>query len=51
MLWHNFHEDIIMQTQNILLRIHILFVYWKTQNFSGKCNILPLQNINNSSRN
>ena len=34
MLWHKFHEDIIMQTRKILLQIHVLFVYWKTQNFS-----------------
>ena len=39
MLLHKFHEDIIMQTRQILLRIHILFVYWKMQNFSGKYNI------------
>ena len=32
-----------MQTREILLRIHVLFVYWKTQNFSGKYNILPFE--------
>ena len=43
MLWHNFHEDIIIPTQKVLLGIHLLFVYWKTQNFSGKYNILPFE--------
>ena len=43
MLWHKFHEDIIMQTRKILLWIHVLFVYWKTQNFSRKYNILPFE--------
>ena len=43
MLCHKFHEDIIMQTRKILLSIHALFVHWKTQNFSGKCNILPFE--------
>ena len=43
MLWHKFHEDIMMQTRSILLRKHVLFVYWKTQNFSGKYNILPIE--------
>ena len=43
MLWHKFHEDIIMQTRQLLLRIHVLFVYWKTQNYSGKYNILPFE--------
>ena len=54
MLWFNFHEDIIMQTRKILLWIHILFVTWQTQNFSGKYDILPfesVQNNNNSSLN
>ena len=32
-----------MQTRNILLGIHVLFVYWKTQNFSGKYNTLPFE--------
>ena len=32
-----------MQTRNILLCIHVLFVYWKTQNFSGKYIILPFE--------
>ena len=36
MLWHKFNEYIMMQT-----RKYILLVYWKTQNFSGKYNILP----------
>ena len=43
MLWHKFHEDIIMQTGKILLCIHVQFVYGKTQNFSGKYNILPYE--------
>ena len=43
MLWHKFHEDIFMQTWIVLLWIHELFVYWKTQNFSGKYNILPFE--------
>ena len=42
-LWHKFNEYTIMQTRKILLRLHILFVYWKTQNFSGKYNILPFE--------
>ena len=46
-LWHKFHEDIIMQTRKLLLRIHVLIVYWKTQNFSGKYNILPLKSVHN----
>ena len=29
---HKYHDNIIMQTRNILPRIHVLFVYWKTQN-------------------
>ena len=33
----------MMQSRTILLLIHVLFVYWKTQNFSGKYNILPLE--------
>ena len=45
MLWHKFHEDIIMQTRKILLWIHVLFVYCKTQNFSRKYNILPFHAI------
>ena len=32
-----------MQTQKLLLGIHVLFVYWKTQNFRGKNNILPFE--------
>ena len=36
MLWQKFHEIVIMQTRNIFLWIHVLFVYWKTQNFSEK---------------
>ena len=43
MLWQNYHEDSIMQTQNILLRIHVLFVYWKAQKLIGKYNILPFK--------
>ena len=45
MLWHKFHADIMMQTQKILLWIYVyvLLVYWKTQNFSGKYNILPFE--------
>ena len=43
MLWHNFNEDIIMLTQKIMLLIHVLFVYWKTQNFSGKFKFLPFE--------
>ena len=43
LLWHKFHEAIKMQTRKILLGIHVLFVYWKTQNFSGKYNILPFE--------
>ena len=42
-LWHKFHEDIIMQTRKILVWIHVLFVYWKMQNFSRKCIILPFE--------
>ena len=42
-LWHKFHEDIIIQKWTILLWIYVLFVYWKTQNFSGKYNILPFE--------
>ena len=47
MLWHKFHEDIIMQTRKILLLIHVLFVYSKTQNFSGKYIILPFESVQN----
>ena len=43
MLWHKFHGDIIMQTRKIVLWIHVLFVYWKTQNLSGKYIILPFE--------
>ena len=43
MLWHKFNEYIIMQTRKLLLWIHVLFVYGKTQNFSGKYNILPFE--------
>ena len=43
MLWFNFNEDIIMLTQKIILLIHVLFVYWKTQNFSGKFKILSFE--------
>ena len=43
MLWHKIRENIVMQTRKILLWIHVLFVYWKTQNFSGKYNILPFE--------
>ena len=43
MLWHKFHEDIIIQTRKILFWIHVLFVYWKTQNFSRKNVILPFE--------
>ena len=43
MLLNKFHEDILMQTRQILLLIHVLFVYWKTQNFRGKYNILPFE--------
>ena len=32
-----------MQKQKILLRIHVLSVYWKTQTFSGKYNFLPFE--------
>ena len=42
-IWHNFHKDIILQTRKISLWIHVLFIYWKTQNFSGKYNILPFK--------
>ena len=31
-LWHKFHGEFIMQTRKVLFRIHVLFVYWKTQN-------------------
>ena len=41
MLWLKFHEDNLMQARKIFMWIHVLFVYWKTQNFSGKYNILP----------
>ena len=40
-IWHNYHKDIILQTRTISLWIHVLFIYWKTQNSSGKNNILP----------
>ena len=43
MLWHKFHEDVTKQTRKILLRIHVLFVYWKTQTFSKKYNFLPFE--------
>ena len=43
MLWHKFHEDIIKQKRKILLCLHVLFVYWKTQNFSRKYIILPFE--------
>ena len=43
LLYHNFHEAVMMQTRKILLWIHFLFVYWKTQNFSGRYNFLPLE--------
>ena len=43
MVWQNLYEVIIMQTRYISLRTHVLFVYWKTQNFSGKYNILPFE--------
>ena len=26
----------MMQSRKILLRMHVLFVYWNTKNFSGK---------------
>ena len=26
-----------------IIELHALFVYWKTQNFSGKYNILPFE--------
>ena len=32
-----------MQTRKIVFRIHVFFVYVKTQNFSGKYNILPFE--------
>ena len=32
-----------MQTRKRLLQIHVLFVYWNTQNFSGKSNFLPFE--------
>ena len=43
MLWHKFHEDIMIQTRIISLWTHVLFVYWKMQNFSWKYNILPFE--------
>ena len=44
MLWHKFHEVVIMHyTKKMLLWIHALFVYWKTQNFSGKYKILTFE--------
>ena len=33
----------MMQTRKILLCIHVLFVYWKEQHFSGKYNILHFE--------
>ena len=43
MLWRKFYEDVMMQTRKILLWIHVLNVYWKMQNFSGKYNFLPFE--------
>ena len=40
MLLLKFHEDAKMQTRQVLLWIHILFVNWKKQNFNGKGNFL-----------
>ena len=34
MFWHKCQDDVIMQTRKKALRIHVLFEYWKTQNFS-----------------
>ena len=42
-LWHKFQEDIIRQARKIISGIHVLLVYWKTQTFSGKYNILPFE--------
>ena len=33
----------MLQTRKILLLLHVLFVYWKTQNFSGKNKFLSLE--------
>ena len=46
MLGHNFHEDVILQTRKIVLRLHVLFVYWK-KHFTGKDNFLPFENVQN----
>ena len=37
----------MMQTRKILSRIHVLFVYWKTQNFSGKYNFYLWKSVQN----
>ena len=42
-LWYIFNEDSKMQTRKILLWVHVLFVYWKTQSFNGKYNILSFE--------
>ena len=47
MLLHKFHEDIIMQTRKILLLIHVLFVYWKTLNYSENITFYLLKNVQN----
>ena len=52
MLWHTFHEDIIMRTRKKLLSIHVLFVNWKKQISVKNITFYLLksvQNTNNSS--
>ena len=52
MLWHTFHEDMIMRTRKMLLSIHVLFVYLKTQISAKNITFYLLksvQNINYSS--
>ena len=43
MLWRNFHEDIIMKTQEIFFVNTCTVCILETQNFSGKYNILPFE--------
>ena len=40
---HKFHDNVVMQTRNILPQIHVLFVYWKKQNVNEIHNFLPFE--------
>ena len=47
MLWYKFHEDILMRTRKKKLRIHVLFVYWKTQNSVENITFYHLKRVQN----